>query len=53
MLEIPIGGIYDFRHCDDLKFHDMHSRFHKDWVRDSEVNIRGHTHTHTQSKRIS
>jgi hypothetical protein len=37
----------------ELRYHDIHTEFHKDWFRHSEVN-RGDTQTHTQQRdRIS
>jgi hypothetical protein len=30
-----IGGIYEVRHWDGLRCHDIHTKFHKDWLRHS------------------
>jgi hypothetical protein len=43
----PMGGIYEVRRWDGLRCHDLHTKFHKDWVRHSEVYRRGYTDTQT------
>jgi hypothetical protein len=42
-----MGGIYEVRHCDELRCHDVHTRFYEDWFRYSNL-IRGDTQTHRQ-----
>jgi hypothetical protein len=37
-----MGGIYVVHHRDELRCHDTHTMFHKDWFRHSEVNRRGY-----------
>jgi hypothetical protein len=32
-----MGGIYEVRLWDGLRYHDIHTKFHKDWLRHSEV----------------
>jgi hypothetical protein len=37
-----VGGIYDGRFWDGLRCHDTHTKFHKDWLRHSEVDTQAH-----------
>jgi hypothetical protein len=32
-----MGGIYKVRRSDGLRCHDVHTKFHEDWFRYSEV----------------
>jgi hypothetical protein len=36
-----MGGIYESRRWDGLRFHDIYTKFHKDWFRHSKVYMRG------------
>jgi hypothetical protein len=38
-----IGGFHEVRHCDCLRYHDMHTKFHKDWFKLSKVVKGGYT----------
>jgi hypothetical protein len=62
MLVLLKGEIYEIRRFDGVRCHDMHTKFHKDWFRQSKVNkgetdkhtytrarARTHTHTHTHT----
>jgi hypothetical protein len=40
-----MGGIYEVRRLDGLRFHDIHAKFNKDWFRYSKVH-RGDTQTY-------
>jgi hypothetical protein len=39
-----MGGIYEIRHSEELRCHDTHTKFHKDWFRHSKVRDRQHGH---------
>jgi hypothetical protein len=41
------GGIYEVRRRDRLSYHDIHTKFHKDWLMHSKFN-KGDTETHRQ-----
>jgi hypothetical protein len=45
-----MGGIYEARRWDGFRCHDIVTKFHTDWFRHSEVDLRGgiHRHTHRQ-----
>jgi hypothetical protein len=43
----PMGGIYEVRRWDGLRYRDMHTKFHKDWFRHSNLD-RGDTQAHRQ-----
>jgi hypothetical protein len=45
---ILMGGIYEVRRWDGLRCHDIHTKFHKDWLSHSKVH-RADTHTCTQT----
>jgi hypothetical protein len=47
-----MGRIYEARHWDELRWHDIHTKFHRDRVRYSKVDI-GDTYTDTQTARWS
>jgi hypothetical protein len=47
-----IGGISEVRRGDWLSSHDIHTKFHKDWFRHSEVDWE-HTHRHTDRIEIA
>jgi hypothetical protein len=40
-----VGGIYEVRHCDGLRCHDIHTKFHKEWLKNSKVDRGGSTDT--------
>jgi hypothetical protein len=40
--DTQMGGIYEVHHWDELRTHDIHTKFHKDWFTHSEVNVGGH-----------
>jgi hypothetical protein len=42
-----MGGIYGVRRSDWLSCHGIHAKFHKDWLRHSEIDTGGHTDTQT------
>jgi hypothetical protein len=42
-----MAGIYELHLWDGLRWHDIHTKFHKNWFRHSNVD-RGDTHTQTQ-----
>jgi hypothetical protein len=44
-----MGGIYGERCQDWLRCHDIHTEFHKDWFRHSEVDKRGGIHKYTDT----
>jgi hypothetical protein len=46
-----VGGTYEVRRWDGLQCHGIHTKFHKDWSRDSKV--AGGIHSHTDSMVIS
>jgi hypothetical protein len=46
-----MGGIYEVCHWDGLSCHDMHTKFHKYWLRHSKVDG-AYTYGHTDSKVI-
>jgi hypothetical protein len=41
-----IGGFYEVRHSDGLRWHDIHTKFHKYWFRHSKDNGGIHRHTY-------
>jgi hypothetical protein len=42
-------GIYEGLRSDGLRYHDIHTKFHKDWFRHLKVDgADAHTHTHRQ-----
>jgi hypothetical protein len=45
-----VGGIYEVRRSDGLKYHDINTMCHKDWLRHSEVNGVG-IYRHTDKRR--
>jgi hypothetical protein len=49
MLVLLMGGIYELRHCDGLRCHDINAKFHKDWFRHSEV-VSGDTRADTATR---
>jgi hypothetical protein len=42
-----MGDIYEVHRFDELRWHDTHTEFHKEWFRHSEV------HRHTDSMEIA
>jgi hypothetical protein len=42
-----MGGIYEVRRGDGLRWHDIHTKFHKDWFRHSKVDMGEFTDTQT------
>jgi hypothetical protein len=50
ILVLLLGGIYELRRRDGLKCHDTHTKFNKDWFRNSKV-VEEYTHTDTQTGR--
>jgi hypothetical protein len=51
MLVLLKGEIYELRLSNEVRNHDIRSKFHKDWFRHSKVNRRGDTHTDTHRNR--
>jgi hypothetical protein len=53
MLALLKGGIYELRRFDWPRCHDIHTEFHKDWVRHSKGNGEGcmYGHAGTQTGR--
>jgi hypothetical protein len=45
MFILLMGGIYDLYRRDGVGCRDIHTTFHKDWLRHSKVNGEGDTHT--------
>jgi hypothetical protein len=52
------GEIYDLCRCDGVRYHNIHTKFHKDRFRHSEINVCGrgeftyrHAHRHTHAQR--
>jgi hypothetical protein len=39
-----MGGIYEVCRSDGLRCHDIHTKFHKEWFRNSKVDAGTHTH---------
>jgi hypothetical protein len=37
-----MGGIYEIRRWDGLRCHDIYTKFHKDWLRPSKVDMGGY-----------
>jgi hypothetical protein len=37
MLVLLMRGIYEVRHLDGLRYHDVHAKFHKYWLRLSKT----------------
>jgi hypothetical protein len=44
-------GIYEIRLCEELMCYDVHTKFHKDWFRHSEVD-KGDAQTQTQREHV-
>jgi hypothetical protein len=42
-----MGGIYEVGRLDGLRWHDIHTKFYKDWFNHSEVG-KGNTQTYRQ-----
>jgi hypothetical protein len=42
-----IGDIYEVHRSDGTRCHDIHTKFHKDWFRNSKVDMGGFTDTQT------
>jgi hypothetical protein len=40
-----MGGIYEVLRWDELRCHDIHTEFHKDWFRHSKVDMGIHRQT--------
>jgi hypothetical protein len=47
-----MGGIYEVPHSDGLRCHDIHTKFHENWLRLSKL-IRVDPHTHKESMEIA
>jgi hypothetical protein len=43
-----MGGIYEVRRQDWLRFHDIHTKFHKNWFRHSKVDMGGGGHRNSK-----
>jgi hypothetical protein len=43
-----MGGVYEMQRWDGLRCHDIHTEFHKDWFRHSDVNRGRFTDTWTR-----
>jgi hypothetical protein len=50
LILLLMEGIYEVRPSDGLRWHDIHTRVHKDWFRHSKVD-RGDIHTDIQTAR--
>jgi hypothetical protein len=52
MLVLLMAAIYELCHPDGVRWHDIYSKFHKDWFWYAKVkrgNTQTHTHTHTHT----
>jgi hypothetical protein len=53
MLVLLMGAIHEVQRLGDLRWHDIHTRFHTDWLRMKFVGGDKHNYRHTGSKMIS
>jgi hypothetical protein len=53
MLVLPSGGFYDVYRLEELRWHDVHTKFHEIWFRHSKGFKGEYTYRHTDNMAVS